>query len=557
MVDLKTFVLALSNTTVNKLTMNGGSFKNPTLDLVNRGRRFEPLMQLLFNDRIQFLHFKDFDDFFHHVGDPQVAMAPKLRYLLFSTGSVTKGKNSREVFAKVLRSAPSLTELRLSSQTLFEFALGQVSNNLRLTTLAWNGNGFSAEAHFRVGSIKAMMLKIEKLECLSSDGQRFALNGQLSGVRIDQTPRKADEALLRRMVQKNHDLSAVIIHSDHSRAVPLLDLLVSTRDEIFSAKKSCNLTIITVQDIRRKNGEPALYETSVKYTSDTTGERSVLSGLNMSESSNVDAIALADYLRLYGNTMEYIVASKAFTYRHAESLRNASSPYLQVLKLHPSLLRDTSLDAIDRYIEGSQVLKKLAFTSELMGNERQREIAVRLLSRHCQQVTSTTFIGEVSNPWLSQLSLVLPSRSKFPRLEELNILLADVTANDLQWMASMVSAQCPALGVGQAGLRRTCAPIRMFTLGGSPLKGKDWATLIKALDLTTLQTLIVQDRSFSTEQFRLLVEHIPNNVMIPLPLDNVAMWDREHSTEMDELMVQFHCKAPHAKLHFVLKPSLQ
>ena len=99
-------------------------------------------------------------------------------------------------------------------------------------------------------------------------------------------------------------------------------------------------------------------------------------------------------------------------------------------------------------------------------------------------------------------------------------------------------------------------PITMFALGGSTLAGKDWATLIKALDFNTLETLIVQDLSFSTEQFRLLVEYLPDNVMSPLPLDNVAMWDREHGTDMDELIVQFHCKAPNAKLHFVLEPNL-
>ncbi|KAF9909036.1 hypothetical protein EC991_009097 [Linnemannia zychae] len=484
MADLKTFVNAVSKTTLHKLTMNGLSFKNPTLDIVNRGRRFEPLLQLLFNDHIQSLHFKDFDDFFFRVGDPQAVMAPNLRSLSFTTGPVTKGKNSCEVLAKIMKGASSLTELRLSSRILFDFALRQVSNSLK--TLAWDGNGFSAEAHLRVGSITAMKLKIDKLECLSQDCQMFTTNGQISEVRVDQTPLKSDEAMLRRMIQKNHDLSTVIISSDLSRAVPLLNLLVSTRDEIFSTKESCNLIAITVQDIDR---ERDFYKTTVKYTSGTTKERSILSGLNMRDSSNVDTNALADYLQQFGNTMHYLVTSNAFADRHAESLRNASSPHLVALNLSPSLLRDTSLDAISRYIEKSPKLQKLAFTFELVWNERQREVSARLLSRHRRQVTSIRFIGELHNPWLSQLIPALPPKSEFTRLEDLNILLGDVSTNDSHWISSMVSAQHLALDAGQTGVRRECAPLIKFCLGGFPMRRSDWATVIKSLDFTTLQQL--------------------------------------------------------------------
>ncbi|KAF8921663.1 hypothetical protein BGZ58_004053 [Dissophora ornata] len=520
--DLKAFVLALSKTPISKLTVNGGSFKNPTLDLVNSNRRFDPLMQLLFNDRIRSLHFNGFDDFFHRVGNPPPSMATKLQYLSFDTGPITKRKNAQEILALILKYAPSLTELRLSCQALFESTLKQASKGTPLRKLIWEGKSFSAHVLLEQGSMSASLLRAERLEDLTPDGQKFALNGQLNGLIIRKTPRKVDDALLRQIVQKNLSLSSVAINSHYSRAVPVLDLLLSSRDELFSANKICTLTYISVVDLTPTQ-DKAVHVTIINYASTTTAERSIDARLITLHEPNIDPDFIAAYLQEYGAYMKGIIVSKDFENRHAEILRNVHSPKLETLDLQPALLGDTALDALGHFIDdGCPALNELDFTVETMEKDRQREVAVRVLNRHSQKVTAASLIGHISFPWLSQLSKALPPRSEFHNLNSLSIGLVVISDEDVvQWLVSMVSTRLltpPIFGTvaGSGTSFHRQRHITSFTLARCRLKAQDWAILISALDFTVLENVGLLDESFGMEQFRHLVEHLPNSVMAPV-----------------------------------------
>ncbi|KAF8938439.1 hypothetical protein BGZ58_000892 [Dissophora ornata] len=50
--DLRKFAVAVGNANILHLTMDGVNFKGPPLDTINRGRRYDPILQLMSNGRI-------------------------------------------------------------------------------------------------------------------------------------------------------------------------------------------------------------------------------------------------------------------------------------------------------------------------------------------------------------------------------------------------------------------------------------------------------------------------------------------------------------------------
>ena len=79
--DIRALCDAITKANVIRLTVDGTHFKGPTIDIVNRGRRFDPIWKLASNARLQSLQLICFDDFFSRV-TKYTLPAPKLR--LFS-----------------------------------------------------------------------------------------------------------------------------------------------------------------------------------------------------------------------------------------------------------------------------------------------------------------------------------------------------------------------------------------------------------------------------------------------------------------------------------------
>jgi len=76
--DLRELSSAVTRANVVRLTVDGTFFKSPTIDVVNRGRRFDPVLKLASNARVQYLELIGFEDFFTRV-TKYTMPAPKLR----------------------------------------------------------------------------------------------------------------------------------------------------------------------------------------------------------------------------------------------------------------------------------------------------------------------------------------------------------------------------------------------------------------------------------------------------------------------------------------------
>ncbi|KAI8604365.1 hypothetical protein EDD21DRAFT_223004 [Dissophora ornata] len=136
--DLRKFSDAITMANILDLTMNGGHFEGPALDVINRGRRYDPLIQLMSNGRLKTLRFKVFPRFFSHVSTSFTMMASQLQVLEIEARDIEKEVNVRRVMPRILEGCNSLTHLTLRDGQLsysFDLAIAKPGEMDRLQTL--------------------------------------------------------------------------------------------------------------------------------------------------------------------------------------------------------------------------------------------------------------------------------------------------------------------------------------------------------------------------------------------------------------------------------------
>ncbi|KAF9986743.1 hypothetical protein BGZ65_006445 [Modicella reniformis] len=192
--DFQDLYNAVTKANIINLMVDGTHFKSPALNFTNRYRRFEPILQLASNTRVQSLQLKGFN-FFSHISKSSLTSAPKLR--VFSTDLKAKAKDKvLKVLNNFLEHCSSLVtlELRLDQK----YSITMVSSDIlcrlhKLESLRIGREGLCFSAGVSNGKIEDVDLTIEWLDGLSSDDLKFIKENHLKRLAIHRTPLCADK----------------------------------------------------------------------------------------------------------------------------------------------------------------------------------------------------------------------------------------------------------------------------------------------------------------------------------------------------------------------------
>ncbi|KAF9348284.1 hypothetical protein BGX26_000286, partial [Mortierella sp. AD094] len=121
MSDLRAFEAAVVRTNIVQLTVDGTNLKGPAYDVINRGRRFDPIVELMSNRRIQFLCIKNFNKLLFRVSDSSAAARSMLRVLWIDSDIDFDDKPSRLAIAKLLGNCPPHVQLKLNERSTTTF----------------------------------------------------------------------------------------------------------------------------------------------------------------------------------------------------------------------------------------------------------------------------------------------------------------------------------------------------------------------------------------------------------------------------------------------------
>ncbi|KAK3821171.1 MAG: hypothetical protein J3Q66DRAFT_398236 [Benniella sp.] len=172
--DLRSLANAATKSNLVRLTLDGTHLKSPALDVVNRARRFDPIMQLASNGRIQTLQLRGFSDFFARVSKSSLASSPKLRELSVESELPTQDKvKSLKNFTELYSSLTTL-EMRLHQEGSISEAISTILNKLtNLESLQLNRGTFSVRMRVAECKIQDMVLTADQLEDITSDDLKF------------------------------------------------------------------------------------------------------------------------------------------------------------------------------------------------------------------------------------------------------------------------------------------------------------------------------------------------------------------------------------------------
>jgi hypothetical protein len=253
-----------------------------------------------------------------------------------------------------------------------------------------------------------------------------------------------------------------------------------------------------------------------------------------------------DFLRQYGWTITTLVVPESFSDHHAKLLDESTGQILSRiarLEITPTTLTTTGLDAMNRIINRSQALTHLRLALKDLRQEQQLEKALDLLRLHKGRVSSVHLSDWCEQGCLAKIKRVLPSRTRFPRLEEFSVECTnwDSGPRDIarQWMVSMILTQTQH----HASLKVLGVKI--------DLSPQDWVVVIKAIDLSTLEELRFDDCNFSQEQLKLLADRIADSrSLLPLKLLDLrgSKVPEANTPEMHVILTKIMEKAPHLRI---------
>ncbi|KAF9360695.1 hypothetical protein BGX34_007622 [Mortierella sp. NVP85] len=248
--DLRHFATAALKAGLVRVSVDGANLKKPPLDIAHRRRRFEPLLQLAFNSRIQSLELRNIDRFFVRVGDEAMKRAPMLRVFALDSEIPYTGETD-SYFHKFLEDCPFLVslELKLHRRFSIQYATTEILTKLhKLEKLKLDCGTIAIQAAITYGKILDISMTIVRLCDLSDDDVEFIQQNHVSQLAIEYTPESPDEDRLVDILDNSSRLSHLWIGCQDRRFGALIDLVVGSRSRMLQDQRSPGLQTFELMD---------------------------------------------------------------------------------------------------------------------------------------------------------------------------------------------------------------------------------------------------------------------------------------------------------------------
>ncbi|KAI7822382.1 hypothetical protein BC939DRAFT_453973 [Gamsiella multidivaricata] len=573
--DLQSFAVAVTKAGIVCLTMWGQAIKGQTLDYFNRYRRFNPIVGLMSNARIQALHLVSFSDFFTRISSSHIQMASQLRVITMRSTPL-EDDVSMGVLTQILENSPNLTELWLDTDNpdkAYQMILSKICILPKLKSLGLQFRTKGVAVELLMWSIKTMNASFVSITASSPPHLTFVQRGVLTHLLIKNRIRISDDARLAKILHENPKLLEISLKCDSERFHAIIELVASTRErwrlEGYDLQR---LRLELTQDYRQEREDEI--KSTVQFSEHSVAY-DMFTHVNLRSEWRPDPDYLPPLFRRYGWSIVTLDAGRGkldddLALQLDRSTEERTSN-LAALALDPTRLSSNGAECIDRVLSRSNKLQD--FSIYLRGPFTGNPAGTWLLGRHKEKLTSLDAKVAQADLDIPCLAEILPMRRDLPRLSSLTILSSGLNTQAhlafpqecVPWLAAMVSApgnpiiptppssnlsEPPAAlySVTEADTSILWEPLRNVWLYVFSLQSEEWKTVIKALDFSTLETLGLRGTDFSTNELHVLVECIPEDgAAIPLMVldfTSSALFESSGDSEVRSLCETLTSKAP-------------
>ncbi|KAI8600821.1 hypothetical protein EDD21DRAFT_124451 [Dissophora ornata] len=568
--DLRLLAAVISKANITSLHVSGRLIKEPTLDVIHKGSRYNPLLELLSEGQILSLELHDFKNFFQHISSSSIRMSPQLQTLKIN--SITPAVH----LTRIIRQCPALIKVEALVEdvnTDFEDLISQAAASPDLKNMTLWDNYSLVNVEFSLGKVEVVdMLLASNCDSLVLAGYTLLRKGYLTKLSTTNLM-EIHELPLEELLQSNPRLWEIegTCHPDR---------LGFSVEEVASVGKSLYLEsnphrtstlVFRIKSWSREymRGQQHYITMCVGFTDGAPVP--IISGdIEMRMKYYIrNEGPLPVLFRQYGCYFNKLITSDLFTDDLAtqldESTKNKGSKITK-LTLDPWLLTTIGMHCMDRVIERSLDLERLYLSITNLHHEREMEKLKRLLARYGKRLSALKIGGDSPDQWITGIATSIPTRDHLPVLEEFELEGDNVCkiSAGISWMVSMISTPprppCISLPSSLLWLNKvntpstspsehTWEPLRRIVFMRIQLQPEDWVTLIKAFDFTTLQELDIRNTNFSIEQYKVLADHmLDNESELPLLLLIVSP-EPDDDESYPQLKARIRWKASKAKIY--------
>ncbi|KAG0308783.1 hypothetical protein BGZ98_006830 [Dissophora globulifera] len=576
--ELEILCDAVSKANIIHLNINGQHYGSSKRDIINKYRRFEPIMGLMSNGRIQSLSLTDFTKFYKRVGDSAMLKALGLRKLSLTKGFSPKDEDSKAIFVGLLQNCPSLRELEFRAKnqfTLLELTLDNVGHLPKLETVTLQCSHSSASIRLLQSKIENAKVTVVNLSGLSPSEWDFLERGILTELSMEQTPALSEDSLLATILRANSTLAEIQIGCHASRTVHIIDQILIQREKILRSGRQCGLrTVLLRSDNSGYNCEQDAVIAQVRFEPGMAPEISFDVKMHEIKPRN-ERSPLSELFYRYGRSIKLLETNSTFNDNLALQLYTSTcygEPVLTALTLNTISLTSLGLEHMGEVIGRSRHLECLHFFVNRLGIDNDQERMQRALSQHWEPRNEPASKHNRPDRPLSELLSAFPVRRDLPQLHTLRLLCSDarsVPTEWADWIKQMVSGpfmwgllrspfESFPLHVfrespSQSTLR-TWQLLRCLKLKRFNFEPKDWCTILKSIDYSELETLSFKGSNFSIEQLKVFVDCIRNTEVSRIPLLHINLGSTHlwHCHDVLEIQIQYtrlREKAPSAVIH--------
>ncbi|KAI8349887.1 hypothetical protein B0O80DRAFT_459571 [Mortierella sp. GBAus27b] len=560
--------------------MDGMCFKGPILDLLNNGHRYNPILDLMCNGRLQEMNLRNFDHFFQRIDISSMAKAPRLQILnLFALGFKTSYKTSHKisskpslydrhykaVLKKLLQRCPSLMELSIGVLDVNE-AYEDLTEDISILPgrLAIRGSGIRVVmevSHSKVLSVKA---EIESPDCYSS-AVPLLRKGCLTDLKMYHDPEDSSMEQLVDVLLWNPNTRNVTV-SGCSLDQSTVETIALVRERVLSTKGSCALRQVKINFLK----DALSLDVTLEFQDGSTSP-DVSASYHMQDDASYHM--QDDVFQLHRNV--FLLFGWCFTFLATiGTFRDSLASLLDMItekrgsKINSLLLNTTNLttagvECMERVIDRSRDLDRIILRSYKMDKELQQETFERLINRYDKRLKGLELHGDSIELWLPRVMSICPTRNELPELEYIHLssnLEGELSLDCAQWIARMASGSCQLpstflslspiqLNIASRSSGRNKCPLRRLVLDVT-LHSDGWEVVFKALDFSILRILEIRSK-FSLDDYTLLIDCIPLNSN-PVEKLGIYLWnpcfESEDDTGWDTQYARLRAKLPNANL---------
>ncbi|KAG0221268.1 hypothetical protein B0O80DRAFT_503081 [Mortierella sp. GBAus27b] len=568
--DLRVFAAAVTKANIAKLTMSGEYFKGPVFDMINNGRRFNPILGIMCNERIQSMELYSFENFYQHIDVSCMTTATQLRSLALGSMSYPRKYQYNPEVWKILKRCPCLTHLSIFVVNVWE-ALDDLK--ARLSTLSCPKRVILGCHPFRLSmnvfesKILSMDFRVATLEAFKSNAPMLTTRG-VTGLDMS-FPIDCSLQQVVDVVRCNPQLRYMYIKSSPHYLGNLIDSITSTRKMILSDGGSPILLRVSAYLLPEllRQSLTHFFMTVEFHNGSTTPILSSYFGMGARLILGCDPCALLESGRLI-DTLGMIAGFSNKMASILDKSTDMEGSRITSMVLDPYLLSTECIECMDRVIERSHNLQRLEIQFRNLDEEDQQEKMERWIRQYSNRLSGLELEGKSEDVWMPKVMAICPTRSTLPRLESFILKVRDhpLSLGCVQWIADMVSTsrQVPSISMtSQSSSSDVVSASRVHGCESSfltpmeyvgvrlNLHPDNWEVIIKALDCSSLKILGIGGEGFTLDQFKLLVDN--SSVITKSPLTVNLHSFQERDEEVQAQLARLRAKVP--KLHANFRDS--